>query len=42
MKYKIFITGHNGIVGSAIDRLYKSRANFEIITESRKELDLRD
>lgn len=38
---KIFIAGHNGMVGSAILRaLRQSDKNFEIIIASRKELDL--
>jgi len=40
MKKRIFIAGHNGMVGSAIVRQLKNNKNIEIITRSRKELDL--
>jgi GDP-L-fucose synthase len=39
---KIFIAGHNGMVGSAILRLFKKEGFKNIITKSRKELDLTD
>ena len=39
---KIFLAGHNGMVGSAIHRLLKFRKNIKIITSSRSELDLCD
>jgi len=39
---KIFLAGHNGMVGSAIHRLLKSRKNIKIITCTRSELDLCD
>lgn len=40
-KSKIFIAGHNGLVGSAIIRHLKSNDNdLEIITRNRSELDL--
>lgn len=39
---KIFLAGHNGMVGSAIHRLLKIRKNIKIITRSRSELDLCD
>jgi GDP-L-fucose synthase len=39
---KIFLAGHNGMVGSAIHRLLKSRKNIKIITCSHSELDLCD
>ena len=39
---KIFLAGHNGMVGSAIHRLLKHRKNIKIITCSRSELDLCD
>jgi len=38
-KTKIFIAGSNGMVGSALDRLLR-KENVEIITKTRKELDL--
>ncbi|MDB9872202.1 GDP-L-fucose synthase [Alphaproteobacteria bacterium] len=37
---KIFVAGHNGMVGSAICRLLESRENLKIITRTRSELDL--
>ena len=39
---KIFLAGHNGMVGSAIHRLLKCRKNIKIITRTRSELDLCD
>ncbi|MDC6452841.1 GDP-L-fucose synthase [Alphaproteobacteria bacterium] len=39
---KIFLAGHNGMVGSAIYRLLKYRKNIKIITRSHSELDLCD
>ncbi|EPK6164904.1 GDP-L-fucose synthase [Providencia stuartii] len=40
MKKKIFIAGHNGMVGSAITRQLQHRDDIELITKSRNELDL--
>lgn len=40
MKKRIFIAGHNGMVGSAIIRQLSNAVNVEIIMRSRKELDL--
>jgi GDP-L-fucose synthase len=37
---KIFVAGHNGLVGSAIVRLLKAKGFTNIITKNRKELDL--
>ena len=37
---KIFLAGHNGMVGSAIYRKLKRYQNIIIITKERKELDL--
>jgi GDP-L-fucose synthase len=37
---KIFISGHNGMVGSATLRLFKKEGYSNILTRSRKELDL--
>jgi GDP-L-fucose synthase len=37
---KIFVAGHNGMVGSAICRLLESRENLKIITRTHTELDL--
>jgi len=39
-KKRIFIAGHNGMVGSAIVRQLNNNESIEIITRSRKELDL--
>lgn len=41
-KQQVFIAGHNGMVGSAIYRLLSKDTNVDIITRSRKELDLTD
>jgi GDP-L-fucose synthase len=38
---KVFVSGHNGMVGSALIRAFNSRAEeYETITRNRKELDL--
>lgn len=39
---KIYVAGHNGLVGSAIVRQLKSEGYCNIITRSRVELDLQD
>jgi GDP-L-fucose synthase len=39
---KLFIAGHNGMVGAALMRRYQNQAGVEIITRSRQELDLMD
>lgn len=39
---KIFVAGHNGLVGSALLRKLKSEGYKNIITRSKNELDLRD
>jgi GDP-L-fucose synthase len=39
---KIFVAGHNGLVGSAIVRNLKSKGYNNIITANRKQLDLTD
>ncbi len=39
---KLFIAGHNGMVGSALLNLFKKDQEYEIITEDRKNLDLLD
>ena len=38
-KPKIFIAGHNGMVGSALVRILQSQ-DIELITKDRKKLDL--
>ncbi len=40
MKKRIFVAGHRGMVGSAIVRQLSQRDNVEIITRTRRELDL--
>lgn len=39
---KIYVAGHNGMVGRAITRALKSRGHTEILTFSSEQLDLRD
>ena len=39
---KIFVAGHNGMVGNAICRQLRQQSGVEIITRTRKELDLCD
>ena len=39
---KIYIAGHNGMVGSACVRLFKSRGYSNLIFKTSKELDLRN
>jgi len=39
---KIYLAGHNGLLGSAIFRLLKNRGYKKIVTEEKKKLDLRD
>ena len=41
-KSKIFVAGHNGLVGSAIVRRLKFYGYTKITTISKKKLDLRD
>lgn len=40
MKKRIFVAGHRGMVGSAIVRQLEARADVEIVTRSRSDLDL--
>ncbi len=40
IKKRIFVAGHNGMVGSAIVRQLSQAGDVELITRSRKELDL--
>ncbi|EKO3707927.1 GDP-L-fucose synthase [Vibrio metschnikovii] len=42
VKKRIFVAGHNGMVGSAIVRQLSARNDVDIITRSRSELDLLD
>ncbi len=39
---RIFVAGHNGLVGSALVRALRARGDVEILTASRQNLDLRD
>lgn len=39
---KLFITGHQGLVGRALMRHYSGQPQWQIITRTRSELDLRD
>ena len=39
---KIFLAGHNGMVGSAFMRFFHSNKNVTLITRRRSDLDLRD
>lgn len=38
----IYIAGHNGMVGSALLKKYQTDSNYEILTQSSQELDLRN
>jgi GDP-L-fucose synthase len=38
----VFVAGHRGLVGSAIVRLLEQKPGLELLTKTRKELDLRD
>ena len=39
---KIYVAGHNGMVGSAICRQLQKQPDLELITRSRRQLDLCD
>lgn len=39
---KLFITGHQGLVGRALLKHYTTQPQWQVITRSKKELDLRD
>lgn len=39
---KVFVFGHNGLVGEAIVRELRNRGGYEVLTKSRTELDLLD
>ena len=38
----VFIAGHNGLVGSAVNRFFKSKGFTNLVTISKKKLDLKD
>jgi GDP-L-fucose synthase len=38
----VFVAGHRGLVGSAIVRQFEQKPGLELLTKTRKELDLRD
>ncbi len=42
MPIKVFIAGYQGMVGSALVRQFQSRADVELVTRTRAELDLAD
>jgi GDP-L-fucose synthase len=42
MEGKLFITGHNGLVGRALLRHYATQPQWQVITRTKAELDLRD
>ena len=42
MKRKLFITGHNGMLGSAIYNIAKKKKNLKILLADRNQLDLED
>ena len=39
---KIYISGHHGLVGSAIERKLRANGHVNIVSRSSKELDLRN
>ena len=41
-KTKIFITGHNGMLGSSLLRKFKDQNLYEVITVNKEDLDLRN
>ena len=41
-KKKIFIAGHNGMIGSAIFKKIKNNKKFKVLFEDKKKLDLKN
>ena len=41
-KLKVFVAGHNGLVGSSLCEYFKKNTQYKIITATKKKLDLRD
>ena len=39
---KIFIAGHNGFIGSHVIKAFRSRANYDVLCESKEYLNLCD
>ena len=39
---RVYVAGHNGMVGAALLRSFASRSDIELVTRSREELDLLD
>jgi GDP-L-fucose synthase len=39
-KHRVFIAGHNGMVGSAVLKILKKKKNFKILTRNKKQLNL--
>ena len=39
-KSKIYIAGHNGMIGSAILRIFRKNKNYKLLFEDKKKLDL--
>lgn len=39
-KINVFITGHNGLVGSSVKKIYEKDEKYKIIVKSKKQLDL--
>lgn len=42
VKKRVFVAGHNGMVGSAIVRILEAREDVELITRSKSQLDLKN
>ena len=40
LRMKIYVAGHGGMVGTALVKAFSDSGDWEIVTRSRKELDL--